>query len=170
MQNIALFLDEHLNQIGTKKFDSTDEFITFKKGTFNIRLNAFLYKNKDSAFFAYIYPTDEKLLIDVKIEPIKEDNLGNPHSARIIKIKEKLEHGDLKLIVGESIIGQLAHIAIMGLKTNWVLLLIVGVSCLLGGSGLGYGIGVSHVPTYLNNTVSYLTPSITPYPSPIIIG
>ena len=50
----------NLNQIGTKKFQSTDDFITFKKGTFNIRLNAFLYRNRNYAYYAYIYPTDEK--------------------------------------------------------------------------------------------------------------
>lgn len=31
MENIAIFLDEQLNQIGKKKFQSTDDFMTFKK-------------------------------------------------------------------------------------------------------------------------------------------
>ena len=37
-------------------------------------------------------------------------------SARLIKIKEKIEKGDLKLIVGENIIGQLARLAALGIK------------------------------------------------------
>jgi hypothetical protein len=141
MQNLALFLDEDLNSIGNKKFDSTDKFITFKKGTFNIRLDAYLFRDKNTIYYAYIYPTDEKLLIDNKdsrIEPIKEekDKNKNYNSARLIKIKEKLEHGDLKLIVADNIIGQLARIAVMGLKTNWILVLIVAVSV---GVGVGFG-------------------------------
>lgn len=148
MQNKAIFLDEELNEIGNKTFQSTDEFITFKKGTFNIRLNAFLYRNKDTSFYAYIYPTDEKMLIDIKIEPITKDSKTvNICSARIVKIKERLEKGDLKLIVGENIIGQLARIAVMGLKTNWILILVVAVAVGVGAGGIGYSVG-------LNNGVS----------------
>jgi hypothetical protein len=145
MENKAIFLDEDLNQIGTKNFQSTDDFITFKKGTFNIRLNAFLYRNKNTTYYAYIYPTDEKMLIDVKIEPIKDEKDNKKElSSRIVKIKEKLEKGDLKLIVGENIIGQLARLAVMGLKTNWVLLLIIAVSVGVGAGGAGYSIGLNN--------------------------
>ena len=156
MENLAIFLDEQLNQIGTKKFQSIDEFITFKKGTFNIRLNAFLYRNKNTIYYAYIYPTDEKLLIDIKVEPIINDkeNKKTLESVRLIKIKEKIEHGDLKLIVGENIIGQLAHIAVMGMKQNWILILLIAVSVGIGAGGIGYSVGISHVPTYLNATVT----------------
>ena len=170
MQNIALFLDENLNQIGTKKFDSTDGFLTFKKGTFNIRLNAYFYKNKDTTYFGYIYPTDEKLLIDVKNEPIKEGKTSNVDSARLIKIKEKIEHGDLKLIVGESIIGQLARIAVMGLKTNWVLLLIVAVAVGVGAGGAGYAIGLGNgVNQGFSQAQHIINSTITANPTPIII-
>ena len=165
MENIAIFLDEQLNQIGTKKFQSTDDFVTFKKGTFNIRLNAFLYRNRNYAYYAYIYPTDEKLLIDVKVEPIKydKDNRGILNSARLITLKEKLEHGDLKLIVGEQIIGQLARLAALGIKNNWVLILIIAVSVGIGAGGIGYSVGVSHVPTYLNATIT------SPSPTPVLV-
>jgi len=156
MDNKAIFLDEALNQIGEKKFESIDEFITYKKGTFNIRLNAYLYRNKNITYYAYIYPTDEKLLIDVKIEPISNIN----EKSRVIKIKEKIERGDLKLIVGENIIGQLARIAVMGMKQNWILILIIAVSVGIGAGGLGYSIGISHVPTYLNVTAT--NPTTTP--------
>jgi len=166
MDNTAIFLDEQLNQIGKKKFESTEEFITFKKGTFNIRLDAFLYRDKNNTYYAYVYPTDEKLLLDVKVEPIKENKDKNStlNSARLIKIKEKIEKGDLKLIVGENIIGQLAHIAIMGIKNNWLLILIVAVAVGIGCGGIGYGIGLSHVPTYLNVTspIPLTTPFVMP--------
>ena len=158
----AIFLDEYLNELGNKNFQSTDDFITFKKGTFNIRLDAFLYRNKGTTFFAYIYPTDEKFLIDSKIEPLKNSK-DSPISGRLIKLKEKIEKGDLKLIVGENIIGQLARMAVMGLKTNWVLILIVAVAVGIGAGGIGYSVGVSHVPTYLNVTAT------NPLPTPIIM-
>jgi hypothetical protein len=161
MINKALFLDEDLNEIGNKNFNSVDEFITFKQGTFNIRLNAFLYRNKDVVYYAYIYPTDEKMLIDVRVEPITKDNIIL--SARIIKIKERIEKGDLKLIVGENIIGQLARMAVMGLKTNWVMVLVIAVAVGIGGVGIGYSIGISHVPTYLNITAPI------PNPTPIFL-
>lgn len=165
MDNIAIFLDEQLNQIGTKKFQSTDDFITFKKGTFNVRLNAFLYRNRNYTYYAYIYPTDEKMLIDVKIEPIKDDKDNKKElSVRIVKIKEKIEKGDLKLIVGEQIIGQLARLAALGIKNNWVLILIIAVSVGIGAGGIGYSIGVSHVPTYLNATITN-----SPSPTPILV-
>jgi hypothetical protein len=167
MEFKALFLDEGLNELGNKNFQPTDEFITFKNGTFNIRLNAFLYRTKNFTYYAYIYPTDEKMLIDIKIEPIT-DNKDNIYSARIVKLKEKLEHGDLKLIVGENIIGQLAHMAVMGLKNNWVLILIVAIAVGIGAGGIGYSIGVSHVPTYLNATAT--SPSLTVMPTPRIVG
>jgi hypothetical protein len=169
MENIALFLSEQLDQIGRKRFQSTDDFITFKQGTFNIRLNAFLYRNKNTVYYAYIYPTDEKLLIDVKVEPINVDKDNKVlNCARLVKIKEKLEHGDLKLIVGENIIGQLARLAVMGAKQNWVLIIIVAVAVGIGAGGLGYSIGISHVPTVINATV---TNSVnTPFPTPHIGG
>jgi hypothetical protein len=165
MQNKALFLDEDLNEIGNKNFQSTDEFITFRKGTFNIRLNAFLYRGKDIAYYAYIYPTDEKMLIDIKIEPITKDNkVVNVTSARIVKIKEKLEKGDLKLIVGENIIGQLARMAIMGLKTNWILILVVAVAVGVGAGGACYSFGLnngiaqgfSQAQNIINSTVTHI--------------
>ena len=164
MDNIAIFLDEQLNQIGTKKFQSTDEFVNFKKGTFNVRLNAFLYRNRNYTYYAYIYPTDEKMLIDVKIEPIKDDKENKKElSSRIVKIKEKIEKGDLKLIVGEQIIGQLARLAALGIKQNWVLILIIAVSVGIGAGGIGYSVGVSHVPTYLNATIT------NPSPTPVLV-
>ena len=163
MENKAIFLDEQLNQIGEKKFDSIEEFITYKKGTFLIRLNAYLYRSKNTVYYAYIYPTDEKMLIDnSKIEPISKDN----EKARVIKIKEKIEKGDLKLIVGENIIGQLARLAVMGVKQNWILILIVAVSVGIGAGGIGYSLGISHIPTYLNSTSINSTPIIvSPYPT-----
>ncbi len=166
MENIAIFLDEQLNQIGSKKFQSTDDFINFKKGTFNVRLNAFLYRNRNYTYYAYIYPTDEKMLIDVKIEPIIKNEGKNEvlNCARIVKIKEKIEKGDLKLIVGEQIIGQLARLAALGIKNNWVLILIIAVSVGIGAGGIGYSVGVSHVPTYLNATIT--SPSPTPLVHP----
>ena len=168
MDNIALMLDEQLNQIGTKKFDSIDDFFTYKKGTFNIRLNAFLYRNKNTTYYAYIYPTDEKLLIDVKIEPIKSNDGTELKvvSGRLIKIKERLEKGDLKLIVGESIIGQLARMATLGLKQNWVLIIIIAVAFGLAGGGIGYGIGVSSHPSVA--TLPLITPSPTPFNLPTV--
>lgn len=154
----AIFLDEDLNEIGNKNFKLHDEFFSFKKGTFNIRLDAYLYKNKDVSYYAYIYPTDEKLLIDIKIEPITKirkekykngkdkevKEIINVTSGRLVKLKEKIEKGDLKLIVGENIIGQLARMAIMGIKTNWALILIIAVAVGVGAGGAGYSIGLGN--------------------------
>ena len=162
----AVFLDEYLNELGNKKFQPTDEFMTFKKGTFNIRLDAFLYRNKNTTYYCYIYPTDEKLLIDVKIEPIKNTKEKTVKSARLIKLKEKIEKGDLKLIVGENIIGQLAHMAVMGLKTNWVLILIIAVAVGLGAGGIAYSVGVGNginqgfhnAQLIYNSTMPQITP------------
>jgi hypothetical protein len=176
MEYKALFLDEYLNELGNKKFQPTDEFITFKKGTFNIRLDAFLYRSKNITYYGYIYPTDEKLLIDnVKIEPIKEDKDKTNKtliSARLIKIKEKLEKGDLKLIVGENIIGQLARMAVMGLKNNWVLIIIIAASVGIGTAGIGYSIGVnsgiSQANSLINSTINN-SGILIPTPTPIII-
>ena len=178
MTNKAIFLDEDLNEIGNKNFESTDEFITFKRGTFNVRLNAYLYKNKDFSYYAYIYPTDEKMLIDVKIEPItkiskdKKEEIMNFSSARLVKIKEKWERGDLKLIVGESIIGQLARLAVLGLKTNWVLILIVAVAVGVGAGGGGYALGLNsgisqgftQAQHIINSTVTTITPAPLVHP------
>ena len=170
MQYIAIFLDEYLNEIGKKKFDSTDNFITFKKGTFNIRLDAFLYRNSDYTYYAYIYPTDEKIFIDIKdkMEPVKYEKDKALLSARLIKLKEKLEHGDLKLIVGESIIGQLARIAVLGVKQNWFLILIIAVAVGIGAGGLGYSLGLSHAQSTISNITVTVTPTpiqtIRPYP------
>ena len=158
----AIFLDEYLNELGNKNFQSTDEFITFKKGTFNIRLDAFLYRNKNTVYFAYVYPTDEKLLIDVKVEPMRNVTDKTLSSARLIKLKEKIEKGDLKLIVGENIIGQLARMAVMGIKTNWVLILVIAASVGIGAGGIGYSVGISHIPTYVNATANNPIPISTP--------
>ena len=166
MMNKAIFLDEDLNEIGNKKFDSVDKFITFKKGTFNVRLNAFLYKNKNMAYYGYIYPTDEKLLIDVKIEPISKDN----EKSRVIKIKEKIEKGDLKLIVGESIIGQLARLAVMGIKKDWILLLIVGVAVGVGAGGAMYAIGLNNgISQGFSQAQHIINSTLTANPTPIIL-
>jgi hypothetical protein len=173
MEYKALFLDEDLIEIGNKKFQATDEFITYKQGTFNIRLNAYLYRNKDTAFYAYIYPTDEKMLIEVKIEPItktEDSEKYNVVSARLVKIKEKMEKGDLKLIVGESIIGQLARLAVMGLKTNWILILIIAVAVGVGAGGGGYSFGLNNginqgftqAQHIINATSNILIPTNTP--------
>ena len=95
-------------------------------------------------------------------EEIAKKGGGILNSARLITLKEKLEHGDLKLIVGEQIIGQLARLAALGIKNNWVLILIIAVSVGIGAGGIGYSVGVSHVPTYLNAT-------ITTSPTPILV-
>ena len=73
MSYVALFLTPELMLLGTKKFKPTDSFVTFKKGTFNIRLDAYFYKLKDSISYAYIYPTDERILIDILVEPIRAE-------------------------------------------------------------------------------------------------
>lgn len=133
-----------------------------------------MYRNKNTIYYGYIYPTDEKLIIDVKIEPIKDDKDKNKAfvTARLIKIKEKLEKGDLKLIVGESIIGQLARMAIMGLKTNWVLLLIIAISVGVGAGGSMYAIGFNGgVSQGFNNAQqiynsTLINPSVIPTVSP----
>jgi hypothetical protein len=173
MSYIALFLTPELFVIGSKKFKPTDTFINFKKGTFNIRLDAFLYRNKDSAIFAYIYPTDERLLIDVSIvkgvkkekvipqEPIKKNDNILIESARLVKIKEKIEHGDLHLLVAESIIGQLARAFIGAVKTNWVLIILA----LGAGVAVGYiacSAMTPHITTYINSTINS-----TPLPTTI---
>jgi hypothetical protein len=144
MENKAIFLDEYLNKLGETKFDSTDTFFTWKKGTFNVRLDAYLYRDKLITYYAYIYPTDEKLLIDIApIEPISKESKDKDKivSARILKIKERIEKGDLKLFVGENIIGQLARMAVMGLKNNWVLIIIIAVAVGIGAGGGAYTFG-----------------------------
>jgi hypothetical protein len=169
MEYYAIFTDEELNQIGNKqKFKATDEFITFKKGTFNIRLDAYLYRDNNYTYYIYIYPTDEKLLIDLKINPLtKADKDYKEGSTRIVKIKEKIEKGDLKLIVGENIIGQLAHMAVMGLKENWLLIIIIAVSVGIGMFGIGYSVAPHTYNIVAHNNVTVTT---TPLPnsSPII--
>jgi hypothetical protein len=159
MEYYAIFTDEKLNQIGKKvKFDSADEFISFKKGTFNIRLNAYLYCDSENTYYLYIYPTDEKMLVDVKVEPTTD--AGKDYKitdGRIIKIKEKIEKGDLKLIVGENIIGQLAHMAVMGLKQNWVLIIVIAVSVGIGMFGIGYSVSP--------HTINVIVPTPSPIPS-----
>ena len=57
--------------------------------------------------------------------------------------------------------------AVMGLKTNWVLILIVAVSVGIGAGGIGYSVGVSHVPTYLN--VTSTNPTVMPTLAPPIL-
>lgn len=175
MDNIALFLDEYLNKIGSKKFESTEEFITYKKGTFNIRLDAFLYKDKDTLYFAYIYPTNEKLLINVKVEPISKEDLKSKDgkelksfTGRIEKIKERIEKGDLKLIVGENIIGQLARMAVMGLKNNWILIILIGVVCGLAGGGIAYGVGLNNGISQGFNQAQLIINATMPSPLPVV--
>jgi hypothetical protein len=165
MSYLAIFLTPELNLIGSKKFKATDTFLNYKKGTFNIRLEAYLYKSKDSIIYAYIYPTDERVLIDVAfVEPIKQFNKDREKdvvtldSARLVKIKEKIEHGDLHLIVAESIIGQLARAFLGTVKTNWVLIILA----LAAGIGIGYVLGSSlghqAATTIYNNATSLATP------------
>lgn len=165
MSYLALFLTEELNVIGSKKFKPTDKFINFKKGTFKIRLNAYLYKIKDTIVYGYIYPTDELLLIDSakekgkEIEPIKKDKDLN--SARLITIKEKIENGDLHLLVTESIIGQLARFALGAIKTNWLFLILA----LGAGIAIGYIAGNAlspHTITTIYNNSTSLTNSTIP--------
>jgi hypothetical protein len=158
MAHIALFLTPELMVLGTKKFVPTDSFVNFRKGTFNIRLDAYLYKTQNDIIYGYIYPTDEKLLIDVTKkdfipqEPIGKKNITDKvESARLITLKEKIEHGDLHLLVAESIIGQLARAFLQTVKTNWLfVILAVGA-----GIGIGYiacsAINPSHTITLLQN-------------------
>jgi len=167
MEYYAIFTDEELNQIGNKqKFKATDEFITFKKGTFNIRLDAYLYRDNNYTYYIYIYPTDEKLLIDIKINPLtKADKDYKEGSTRIVKIKEKIEKGDLKLIVGENIIGQLAHMAVMGLKENWLLIIIIAVFAGIGMFGVGYSVAPHTINNVLpNSTITAIQKLPTPTP------
>jgi hypothetical protein len=167
MSYIALFLTPELMLLGTKKFKPTDSFLNYKKGTFNIRLDAYLYKTKESSIYGYIYPTDERVLIDVidtkkayvPQEPIKiGDKLTKLESARIVFLKEKIEHGDLHLLVAESIIGQLARAFLGTVKTNWVLIILA----LAAGIGIGYVLGSSlghqAATTIYNNATSLATP------------
>jgi hypothetical protein len=164
MSYIALFLTPELMLLGSKKFKPTDSFLNFKKGTFNIRLDSYLYKTKESTIFGYIYPTDERVLIDVTKEGIKTYNQQEPikigdkttklESARIVFLQEKIEHGDLHLLVAESIIGQLARAFLGGVKTNWILIILA----LGAGLGIGYmictGINPSHTITVIQNATS----------------
>jgi hypothetical protein len=66
--------------IGHKKFKPTDSFITYKKGTFKIRLDAYLYRTANDYFYGYVYPTDELMLLDVDakkqvlLEPIRKSD------------------------------------------------------------------------------------------------
>jgi hypothetical protein len=157
MPHIALFLTSELMVLGTKKFVPTDSFVNFRKGTFNIRLDAYLYKTQNDTIYGYIYPTDEKLLIDVKKDFIPQEPIGKKNiidkieSARLITLKEKIEHGDLHLLVAESIIGQLARAFLQQVKTNW-LFVILAIGC---GVAIGYiacsAINPSHTITLLQN-------------------
>ena len=166
MAHIALFLTPELMLLGTKKFIPTDSFVNFRKGAFNIRLDAYLYKTKDDTIYGYIYPTDEKLLIDIVKSPkgdtvvkdfIPQEPIGKKNvtdkfeSARLITLKEKIEHGDLHLLVAESIIGQLARAFLQQVKTNW-LFVILAIGC---GVAIGYiacsTINPSHTITLLQN-------------------
>lgn len=158
MTHIALFLTPELMVVGTKNFKPTDSFLNFRKGTFNIRLDAYMYKTSNDTVYGYIYPTDERVLIDitkkdvVPQEPIKigDKNL-KVDSARLIFLKEKIEHGDLHLLVAESIIGQLARAFLQQVKTNW-LFVILAIGC---GVAIGYiacsAINPSHTITLLQN-------------------
>jgi hypothetical protein len=167
MSYIALFLTPELVLLGSKKFKSTDSFLNYKKGTFNIRLDAYMYKNNDSTIFGYIYPTDERVLIDitkkeyVPQEPIKiGDKTIKLETARLVFLKEKIEHGDLHLLVAESIIGQLARAFSGGVKTNWILIILA----LGAGLGIGYmicsGINPSHTITVIQNATATAIPHV----------
>jgi len=158
MAHIALFLTPELMVLGTKKFNPTDSFVNFRKGAFNIRLDAYLYKTQDDTIYGYIYPTDEKVLIDtikkdfISQEPIKlGDKTLKIESARIVLLKEKIEHGDLHLLVAESIIGQLARAFLQQVKTNW-LFVILAIGC---GVAVGYiacsAINPQHTITLIQN-------------------
>jgi hypothetical protein len=166
MEYLALFLTEQLDVIGTKKFKPIDEFMNYKKGTFKIDVSAYMYKNKETYIYGYIYPTDERLLIDIKIEPIikgnKEYQIVSP---RLVLIQEKIEHGDLHLLVAEQIIGQLARAFLAIVKNNWVLI-ILAVGC---GVAVGYiactVINPHTVTTILNNSTLGNTTAINPTPT-----
>ena len=165
MAHIAMFLTPELMLLGTKKFVPTDSFVNFRKGTFNIRLDAYLYKTSNDTIYGYIYPTDEKLLIDVvkspkgdtvvkdfiPQEPIKKGDKQGMDSARLVFLKEKIEHGDLHLLVAESIIGQLARAFLQQVKTNW-LFVILAIGC---GVAVGYiacsAINPQHTITLIQN-------------------
>lgn len=151
MSYIAKFLTPDLNTIGSKRFKPTDSFITFKKGTFNVRLDAYLYKDKNFIYYAYIYPTDEKLIIDIRLDPItKDDKIVKIESARIVTIKEKMEKGDLHFLVAESIIGQLARAFMTAVKTNWILI----IAILVAGVAIGYIVGTATTPTEIVNVIN----------------
>jgi|GEM_PF-5147487 hypothetical protein len=153
MSYLALFMTPDLIVIGNKKFKPTDSFINFKKGTFNIRLDAYLYKIHETTIYGYIYPNDERLLIDVDIEPInKGEKEYKINKGRLIFLKEKIEHGDLHLLVAESIIGQLARAFLAQVKTNWLfVILAIGA-----GVAIGYiacsAVNPQHVITLVQNS------------------
>jgi hypothetical protein len=161
MSCIALFLTQDLMLIGNKTFKPTDSFITYKKGTFKVRLEAYLYKTNNNTFYGYIYPTDEILLIDTKIEPIqKSDKELKLTSARLTTLKEKVEHGDLFLIVGESIIGQLARAFLQTVKTNWLFVILA----IAAGVGIGWvacsAMNPHTVTTIIQNVTSTPIPKV----------
>ena len=176
MEYLALFLTQNLEVIGHKKFKPTVAFINFKKGTFNVRLDAYLYRIKDSFVYGYIYPTDERLLIDnkevIEQEPIKKnDKVKILNSPRLIKIQEQIERGDLHLIIAQSIIGQLAKAFLNTVKTNWLFLILA----LGAGVAIGYiACSVLYPPVQIvtdviNGTMPLPTPIILPTPTPIIL-
>jgi hypothetical protein len=175
---LALFLDTEFSVIGSKKFKATDIFINFKKGAFKVRLDAYLYKIKDTQVHVYIYPTDERVLFDtikkdyVLQEAIFKDDIDTKtkkdtkiefNSARLVSIQEKIEHGDLHLLVTESIVGQLARLALNAVKTNWVLIILAVVA----GLAIGYIVGNVTTPTHTITLIQNVTN--TPTPTPIYI-
>jgi hypothetical protein len=155
MSYTALFLTPDLMLIGSKGFKATDKFLNYKKGTFKVRLDAYLYKTQNGFFYGYIYPTDELMLIDTEMEPIRKgDKELKLTSARLITIKEKVENGDLFLIVGESIIGQLARAFLNTIKTNWLfVILAIGAGIAIGYIA-GTALGSHAVTTIYNSTVT----------------
>lgn len=163
MSYIALFLTPDLIVIGQKKFKPTDSFVNFKKGTFNIRLDAYLYKIKETTIYGYIYPTDEKLLIDVEIEPIKKSEKEYKiNKGRLMLLKEKVEHGDLHLLVAESIIGQLARAFLATVKTNWLfVILAIGAGIAVGYIACSV-VNPSHIVTVIQNVSSTPIPRVIP--------
>lgn len=146
MSYIALILDSNLMLLKSKKFKITDKFINYKKETLNIRLDAFLYKTPTTTFYAFIYDTDEKLLI--------------VDDKRVFRIQEKIQKGDLHLLVTESIIGQLARAFLQTVKTNWILIILALAFGIVAGYLACSLISPSQVINVVNATAT---------PTPIIV-
>jgi hypothetical protein len=145
-QCVAIFLNSNLYELGRKKFNSIEPFITFKDATFNVNVDAFLYRNKDYTYYAYLYEKNGKMIMPTKA----------------VSVQEKINSADLKLVVGENIIMQLAHAAIAMVKTNWIMI-ILAVGCGLG-VGLAIGFMIPHAAHAANVVNNYLNATATPIP------